>query len=75
MDRHTRSKSFFADKDLKENPTFEKFRNEIERKFNQLAKKRKFCRTKPLKQSAEKFQVEHIKLKNVRLLDFSYIFV
>lgn len=38
MDRHTRSKSFFADKDLKENPTFEKFRNEIERKMNRNVK-------------------------------------
>lgn len=65
MAKRTRSKSFFVDRELREDASYERFEAEIREKFNKMEKKRKFCRTKPLKQVEQKFQVELVKLKNV----------
>lgn len=70
----TRSKSFFADKNVKESATLEKLHEEMKKKFRKLVKKRKFCGTKPLKQLGKKFTVEDIELKNVRILDIISFF-
>lgn len=56
MAKRTRSKSFFVDNDLKENPTFEKFEDEIKKKHEQMERKRKFSGTTPLKQVEKKIR-------------------
>lgn len=66
MSKRTRSMSFFVDRDLKENPDFEKFQKEMQQKCKQLKQKRKFTGTLPLKKKETKFQIDHIKLKSVR---------
>lgn len=65
MARRTRSKSFFINNDLKENPSFEKFDEEIKKKYKQMDQKRKFTGTTPLKHFGKPFQIERVELKKV----------
>lgn len=65
MAKRTRSKSFFVDRALMEDSSFERFQEEVQEKYKKMEKKRKFCGTKPLKRLAEKLKIERVELKNV----------
>lgn len=65
MAKRTRSKSFFVDRDLMQDASFENFEVEVQKKYEKMEKKRKFCGTKPLKRLVEKFKIDRVELKDV----------
>lgn len=67
--RNTRSKSFFVNRKLKEDPKFKSFEEEVEQKHKKMQKKRKFCGTMPLQRKGGKYEVEHVQLKSVSIFD------